>query len=193
MVEVLLERIQRPHALSDYVRPPRAQPPQDDSSARMLIERINKRAWVEDTYGELHELLANLRGEINFIKHLPKCRFCQAELQIDVERYLGSRSPWWINLQDSEYLEEIYPEIPKEADYTIDNYWNQVAHYRKYGNTNTGANTMEFIFARAKWVFKYFGKQVHIARQMLRLVKNWNFTETTEREYVELYDKLNIP
>jgi len=116
---------------------------------------------------------------------------CRMELQLDVERYLGNRSTWYLCLENTEYLEEEYPDCPKVEDYRIDNYWAQVERLRQ-GITKSDANTMEFILDRAKWAYKIMGNQIKLSRQLLRMVRNWDFSEGTQKEFNTIYDSLRI-
>jgi len=192
MVEHLIEVIQRPHILLDRCRPPPLLKPVDNSkNVAKLIKRIDERRETEIVEGQLWETIRQLRRELKFLKHFPKCPLCQAELMIDVERYLGKHMFWWLCLENSEYLEEQYPDIPMESAYHIGNYWEQVKWFNKHGNTDVpGENTYQFILDRANWAFNIYGKQIHAARQMLRLVKTWDFSEAQHQDYMKLYEKL---
>jgi len=114
-------------------------------------------------------------------------------LKLDVERYLGNHSFWYLCLENSEYLEARYPSCPKERNYHISSYWEQLRHYEQYGNTNVpGENTVEFILDRAKWAYKITGKQIRLLRRLLRLARNWNFNEEQTMEFQRLYDRLGM-
>jgi hypothetical protein len=139
------------------------------------------------------EAIIYLKDEVKFIEHLPRCWHCQMELKLDVERYLGNHSFWYLCLQNSEYLEKLYPDCPKESNYHIASYWEQVKHYDKYGNIDVpGENTIEFILDRAKWAKKVMGKQIHLARQMLRLVRAWDFSDEIALKFNSLYEELGL-
>jgi hypothetical protein len=185
-IPLLLQRIQRPE------EKPKA-PPKTSKKLLMLLNRLDTREWLHIVEGQLMEAIVYLRREVKFIEHLPHCRICQLELQLDVERYNGVHSTWYLCLENSEYLEEEYPDCPKEEDYTIDNYWAQVERYRKTGTTDSPEiNTLKFILDRAKWAYKIMGKQIKLARQLLRLVRNWDFSERCFLEYNRLYEELGM-
>jgi len=151
------------------------------------------REWLYFVEGQLIEAIVYLRGEVKFIEHLPRCSICQVELQLDVERYNGNRSFWYLCLENSEYLEEQYSDCPREEDYIIDNYWAQVERYRKTGTTECPeVNTMKFILDRAKWAYKIMGKQIHLARQLLRLVRTWDFSDRIIMEFNTVYEELQM-
>lgn len=134
-----------------------------------------------------------LRGEVKFIEHLPHCRICQLLLQLDVERYNGVHSTWYLCLENNEYLEEAYLDCPREKDYTIDNYWAAVERYRKTGTTESPeVNTLSYILDRAKWAYKIAGKQIRLCRQLLRLVRAWSFSDQNLEDYTRMYDELGM-
>jgi len=194
-VALLIERIRQPHILRDLVHPPKKTkaPPKTSKAVLMLLHRLQMREWLYFVEGQLIEAIVYLRGEVKFIEHLPRCWTCKVELQLDVERYNGTRSLWYLCLENSEYLEEQYPDCPREENYVIDNYWAQVQRYRKTGTTECPeVNTMKFILDRAKWAYKIMGKQIHTARQMLRLIKTWNFSEQSTMEFNRLYEELGM-
>jgi hypothetical protein len=151
------------------------------------------REWLHFVEGQLMESVTYLRDEVKFIGHLPHCGICKALLQLDVERYNGNHSTWYLSLENNEYLEEQYPECPREENYTIDNYWAQVERYRKTGTTECAdVNTMDFILDRAKWAYKIMGKQINLARQLLRLVRTWDFSDRIILEFNRLYEELRM-
>jgi hypothetical protein len=193
MVEHLLEVIQRPHVLQDRVHPQPERPRKSSTKdLQHLLERIKMRDWVYRVQDSLMELIIELRREVEFIEHLQGCCICKMELRLDVERYNGSRLFWYTSLENSEYLERRYPSCPKEQNYHIGNYWEQVAYYREHGTADVpGENTLDFILARAKWAYKIIGKQIRVARHLLHMARNWNFNDTTSMlEFNRIYDRL---
>jgi hypothetical protein len=114
------------------------------------------------------------------------------ELQIAVERYPG-RAPWWLDIENSYYLEKQFRSAPKLKNYHIGNYWEQAEYYRKHGTTDVpGVNTEQFILDRAKWVYKLLGKEIKRARRLLQITKKWNFSKEQTEEFEKLYNKLGI-
>lgn len=147
----------------------------------MLLNRLDTREWLHTAEGQLMEAIHHLRSEVKFIEHLPRCRFCQLEVQLDVERYNGVHSTWYLCLESSEYLEERHPDCPKIENYTIGSYW-----------TGSSDDTARFILDRAKWAYKIMGRQIRLARALLRLVRSWNFSEQQTQEFQRLYEKLGM-
>ena len=113
-----------------------------------LLNRTYNRKWREiELVRTLHNLQA-LQQEIEFIEHVRKCRRCQAELQLSIERYWGSRGPWYLNLQNEIGFPEIYEEegiyktCPKPQNYKIGSYMR------------CSDDTIRFIMDRIAWAEK---------------------------------------
>jgi len=187
-LELLLKRIQKPEEILKHEPPPKT-----SAKLMMLLNRVNTREWLHIVEGQLMEAVALLRGEAKFIEHLPHCRYCQLNLELDVERYNGNHSTWYLSLENNECLEEKYPDCPKEENYTIDNYWAQVERYRKTGIAESPeVNTISFILDRAKWAYKITGKQIRLSRLLLRLVRAWDFSDQNLEDYERIYDELGM-
>jgi hypothetical protein len=184
----MVERAQ----LLKRVLKPRAQVTEHETSsyAKALLDKLNIRRWLAHVETGLIMSLYELKGELRLIEHLPRCQVSRAELAIDVERYLGSRTVWWINLEDNECLEEL--GAPKLEQYPIDNYWDQVKRYKKTGSTEGGPDTMKFVMARARWAYGMIGKEIGTIRKMLKLVRAWDYTDETEQKFQKLEDKLTL-
>jgi len=198
MVEHLLEVIQRPHVLRDRVHPQKesnvTQSPKSSQSLQYLLDRVRMRKWVYAVHDDLMEAIIELRHEVKFIEHLPGCWLCKMELQLDVERYLGNHSFWYVGLENSEYLERRYRSCPRERDYVIPSYWEQVQYYREHGGLGGMENTtVQFILDRAKWAYRICGKQIRLARRLLRMVRNWNFSDPNMIcEFNRVYERLGM-
>lgn len=182
-LELLLKRIQKPPEAKHRLQPPR----ETSRKLTVLLDRLSIREWLPQAEEDLMLEIRHLRSEVKWIEHLPRCQICQLELELDVERYLGKHIAWFVNLESSEYFEEQYPECPKEDDYKIDNYWWQVKRFEATGIAEwKESETIKFILDRAKWAYKIDGKQIHIARQKLKLVRTWDFSERCQRKFAKL-------
>lgn len=187
-LELILQQIHKS-------KPATTHKPAPETSNRLLafLNRLETRKWLIIAEGQLIESIQLLRGEARFIAHLPHCRNCQLNLELDVERYNGVHSTWYLSLENNEYLEEMYPDCPKEESYIIDNYWAQVERYRKTGTTESPeVNTISFILDRAKWAYKIAGKQIRLSRQLLRLVRSWEFSDQCTLEWNRIYEELGM-
>ena len=186
-LELLLKRIQKPE------EPKHQPPPKTSKKLLMLLTRLNTREWLLIVEGQLMEAVVYLKREAKFIEHLSHCRYCQLNLELDVERYNGDHSTWYLSLENNEYLEEKYPDCPREENYIIDNYWAQVERYRKTGTAESPeVNTISFILDREKWAYKIAGKQIKLSRQLLRLVRAWSFSDQNLENYNRIYEELGM-
>lgn len=190
-LQVLLKRI---HAIPEPKPKPMFQAREPSADTMFLLDRVRRRRWLDTVQDELMEAIIMLRNDVKFITHLPKCRYCQLTLQLDVERYYGSHSFWWIQLEGNEYLERRYRSCPKARDYAMPGYWEQEQYYRKHGSLDGMENTtIQFILARGKWVYKIYGKQIRTARRMLHIARNWSFiTSQSQLEFDRLYTQLGM-
>ena len=110
--------------------------------------------------------------ELLFIRHLRSCKECRLIAQLDVERYAGSRSIWFLDLQNDvgqDWDEEMYAEYPELKDcprvynYKIGSYW-----------TGSSPDTLRFIDDRMKWADKVIRKKMLLACQYYKRVKAWD-------------------
>ncbi len=197
MVEHLLEVVQKPRVLYNRIHPQNEpQVMQTSKNLQRLVERLKMREWMPNMQDYLMETIIRLRREVKFIEHLLGCWICKCEMQLDVERYLGNRTAWYVCLENNEYLERRYRGCPKEKDYHIGNYWEQVRYYREHGSTDVpGENTLQFILDRAKWAYKIYGKQIKTLRRLLHIVRSWNFNANQEEllsKFYRIYNRLDM-
>jgi hypothetical protein len=156
-----------------------------------LLKRLELQKGLSMMENDMLIQIKYLRGEVKFIIHLQRCWICQTEAKLDVERYGGSRHPWFLHLEFSDYLEKRYPSCPKERAYRIGSYFEQLKYYEKHGTAEApGENTLQFILDRAKWAYKKIGRQIRICRQILHMVKAWDFTEGQMPKLEKLYNQL---
>lgn len=78
-----------------------------------LLTKLEMLKQLDGFENEMLKTLWAMHNEAKFIEHLPSCHICKIELEIDVERYLGQHSPWWLSLEGSPYLEEEFRSVPK--------------------------------------------------------------------------------
>jgi hypothetical protein len=197
MVEHLLELTQKPRILYGRLHPQQeAKAAPTSKNLERLMQRLELRRWVPHMQDRLMQEILRLRQEVKFIEHLPKCYMCKMELQLDVERYLGTRTFWWICLENNQYLEQRYRGCPKERDYHIGNYWEQYNYYQKYGTCDVpGENTLQFILDRSKWAYKIYGRQIRTVRRLLHLLRTWHFGSDQEElldEFYRIYNRLDM-
>lgn len=120
---------------------------------------------LEQIEGEILALYAEMREYYHYIN----CKKCLFELQLSVERYLGTRGPWCINYQMEQYrhqFEEMgdpdpYPGCPKAKDYDIG----------YYGHSSK--DTVRFIKDRLAWAIKFTDKRFKAAFELVPILENW--------------------
>jgi hypothetical protein len=189
---LILQQISRPRILHDRVAPKQPTKKVAHRNSALILDRVKVRAWLIEVQDALFLHIQQMHWETKMIEHLPKNKMGMIELTLDAERYMGSKCGiWWLDQQASEWIEKSWRSCPKMKDYHIGNYWEQAEWYKEHGNCNVpGQNTEQFILDRAKWAYEKIGKNIKICRKMMRLVKNWNFSEEQQREYRVLEDRL---
>lgn len=164
------------NVLLQRILPPELKEPKVDQepsrNLMVLLERVETRRWKEATEVEVAQQLETLRGQLAFIEHARNCRQCMAELQLSVERYGGSRGPWYLNLINEEADPEIYDDeetiyknCPRPRDYKIGSYW-----------TGTSDDTTRFILDRFTWAEGVMKGEVEAAEAFLAALKDWDLT-----------------
>ena len=154
-------------------------------SQQMLLDRTKIRRWKIETEAGLKAFIEQTKGELKFAKHAPSCKQCMIQLQLDIERYLGSHCPWYLNIRDEigfsdvEFDDEYSPhlkDMPRVKDYIIGSYWS-----------GPSDDTTRFIKDRLDWAEKKLGNDITLARKALRTLKKWSFdyrTPQAEIDYV---------
>ena len=141
-------------------------PPEPSAELKSLWSRLETRRWIKNSLTELEFLIQNLDDQLGFIEHIKTCERCQMEMCLSVERYMGSRGPWWIDLRNGDYLPEYYPGCPKVEDYRIGSYW-----------TGTSDDTLRFIKDRLAWAEKITAKEFSAACKLVKILENWPVTQ----------------
>ena len=161
---VLLKRIQPP----SEVKPVEEAPPMS-AELSALLTRVDNRKWKNvELVRTLHNLQA-LQQDIDLIKHVRKCGQCQIELQLSIERYAGSRGPWYLNLQNEigwpEIYEEegIYKDCPRPQNYKIGSYWS-----------GSSEDTIRFIKDRLTWAEKIIDEDIAALIDYYLLMEEWD-------------------
>jgi len=86
------------------------------------------------------------------------------ELLLSVERYCGSRGPWWINL-NNDYA-GVYLDAPKPENYEFGSY------FRK----NEG-KALPFVMARLKWAETLISKQFSAGSTLDNILEHWDIEQ----------------
>ncbi len=104
--------------------------------------------------------IRELDAEIHEYEHYMNCEVCLVELQLNVERYLGTRGPWFLDYQFEEVVSE-FPDCPKAEDYKIGSY------------RDSSSDTIRFIKDRLAWAIKFTEKRFKAACRLIHILENW--------------------
>lgn len=137
--------------------------PTEPSSAFMgLWIQVETQEWRTSMLEQIgYEILA-LYNQLLEYHHDINCEECLFGLQLSVERYLGTRGPWFLNYQMEEWLPDNFPDCPKVEDYEIG--W--------YGHSSK--DTVRFIKDRLAWGIKYTDKRFEAAFELIPILENWH-------------------
>ncbi len=187
----LLKKIKKKPRFS----PATDEPPPESPALQTLVGTIKTREWLEYTLEELEFVVMELDAEIYESEHVLECERCLLELQLSVERYLGTRGPWWVDIsneiglddddwEDEEWLEEwerTFPDMPKVKDYNTG--W--------YGHESE--DTIRFIKDRCKWASIQTEKRFKAACQLIKQLENYDVKQgIPEVSWIEGMIKLAI-
>jgi len=148
------------------VLPVSLEPPKTSNNLRNLMSRVETRQWQKSMLEKIEGEILSLYAEICEYYHYMNCKECLVELHIGVERYLGTRGPWFLNYQMDDQCEEIddpdpYPGCPKAEDYKIG----------CYGNSSQ--DTKRFIKDRLAWGIKFTNERFEVAFKLVPILENW--------------------
>ena len=155
-MQALLERISPKPTL-----PATYEPPETSNALRYLWRQVETGQWQKFMLQQIEGEILALYGEMREYYHYKNCKECLIELQLSVERYLGTRGPWCINYQMEEFIEE-YPDCPKAEDYEIG--W--------YGHSSK--DTIRFIKDRLSWAIKFTDKRFEAAFKLIPVLETWD-------------------
>jgi len=176
-LSVLLERIRQPRILYRRIHPEKPKKKRLRTSKNLLhlLDRIETRRWVEATKPELEARIDALNKELKLMKHMENCGRCLMELQLDVERYMGTRCFWWLDLNNdpSEFIED----CPKPKNYEVGSYWS-----------GSSPDTIRFIKDRIAWARTITLKEIRATGKARSLLEHWDFNRSDECR--EMYESL---
>ena len=178
-LQILLDKIKKPQEEVNVMT--EEQMRVADEAVNPMIVRLECRYFKEDSIVSFKELIKRLKQDLKLMVHIRGCDLCMAELQIDVERYLGTRCLWYLDLQNDmselfgddesvigcpEFppeLEQLLRACPKVACYNIGSYW-----------TGSSDDSIRFIKDRMAWAEKFINIQLHDAKRYLRHIRKWS-------------------
>jgi len=131
---------------------------------------MEARAWKEDTLVWTVGYIQECAYEAKLIQHLRKCKKCQLEASISIERYGGRCLPWFLDLINDVnecYNTEnpMFANCPRVQDYAIGSYWDKSTDHNE---------TWKFINDRLDWAEKIIRQRIVMATQFCKRLKNWD-------------------
>ena len=170
------------NVLLQRIRPPVEEPAAPKEPSRdllRLVTRTQNRRWLENelevTETRFQEDLTEVKW-IKYVLHDPAAEMQLRMIQMDIERYMGRRSPWYLNVEDEgsltdedwEGLPEYFGDCPRVQNYKIGWYdWNSPTG-------GTSEDTIRFIMDRLAWAYKNLRKELRIVANYLRALKKWD-------------------
>ena len=107
----------------------------------------------------LKDDIENLTFEIKRIEHLRQCERCMIEAVLGIERYMGRRLPWYLNLVND--VADGSNNCPRVQDYEIGYYGNDML-----------PGTTKFIKARLIWAEKVIADELNDREENLNKLSN---------------------
>jgi hypothetical protein len=145
------------------------EPPMKVSDSGSYLMRalgyIERREWREQELQYTIDRLVGLAMELEFIEALRRDRNLQMEVALDIIRYGGRDCPWFLYLQDGDFLSERYRSCPRAENYRMGSYF-------------TGENydeAIRFILDRAKWAERRLQREVEVVVEYYHALEEWDF------------------
>jgi len=159
----LLALLERINAKKEEVKP--VEKPPESPYLMKLIGRIEAKKWRDEMLQKTLERLCWLQEELDFARHLQKCRNCQFELSLDVIRYGGSHSGvWYVGILDGDFLPEVFPDCPRAENYDMGSYWTGENH----------KEAVRFIVDRAKWAEPIIEEELYTVIDFYMALEKWD-------------------
>ena len=163
-LQILLERI------TPKTEPiPEPKPPSDNQLK--LLQRVQNRRWLEAAIPITQERLEEAQGYLEWINRVPSDSIEMSVIQLGIERYMGSRCPWFLDIsQGLDFDDEIwenrpphYKDCPRATEYKFGSYW-----------TGSSPDTIRFIKDRLEWAKKLYEQEVQVIQSYLEALKKWD-------------------
>lgn len=162
-LQVLLQRI-------TPVMEPIQEPPEPSRDQMSLIARINNRRWLTHEIPLTEENLEEARNNLKWIKHALNDPESLLLIQLGVERYMGSRCPWYLDIsQGVDFDDEIWESLPSYFEGCP-----RATKYRIGSYGRSSDDTIRFIKDRLNWAQKLYKQEVRVIRKYLRALKKWD-------------------
>lgn len=122
---------------------------------------METRRWKERSLLRLQWLLRELIDELTCIEYWLNDEDSQQCLLLGVERYHGTRCPWYLNLCND--VGPIYPNCPKIEDYEFGGYW-----------TRDEGKALPFVIARLKWAEDIISREFAASSTLINILEHWD-------------------
>lgn len=171
-LQMLLKRIKRQPRFMQATN----KPPPKSENLQFLMGTVQARQWRKNILEELNFVIMQFDAEVSEAEHILECKECLLVVKCGVERYLGTRGPWWVDIsneiavpdedwEDEEWSAEFdraFPGLPKAKDY-------EIGWYR-----HESEDTVRFIKDRAKWAAERAEKLFKAACRLARWLENYD-------------------
>ena len=156
-------------------------------SLQLLFNRLRESRWLKRELEETPKRLEESQLMLKSIRYWLKDRTSLLIFQLGVERYYGTRSPWYLDIsneqcfQDEEewdFYDYYPPDMPKLSEYRIG--W--------YGHESE--DTIRFIKDRLRWAKKLYLLEVKTIKHYLFSLRVWDKTSTLPPRSMFSWDNL---
>jgi len=137
-----------------------------DSGSYLMkaLDIVERREWRERELQYAIDRLVGLAMDLEFIEAICHDKTLQLEVAINVIRYGGRDCPWFLYLQDGDFLPERYRSCPRVENYKMGSYF-------------TGENydeAIRFILDRAKWAERRLQREVEVVVDYYHALEEWD-------------------
>jgi hypothetical protein len=151
-------------ALELIAKEPPMKAPDSGSYLMRALDYVERREWREQELQYTIDRLVGLAMELEFIEALRRDGNLQMEVALDIIRYGGRDCPWFLYLQDGDFLSERYRSCPRAENYRMGSYF-------------TGENydeAIRFILDRAKWAERRLQHEVEVVVDYYHALEEWD-------------------
>jgi hypothetical protein len=162
---------------------------------KKLVSRVETREWLLEEIPKVRGYIQEARHEINAAEHIPQCEQCLLTSSLDVERYMGTRSVWWLDLENLDVPMEWEDEETNE-EMKRDPYMRMFLDMPRMDNYEIGCygheseDTKRFIKDRCTWAKGVLTVQIERAKQYYLLLIKWDFKPETKEKAEALLETL---
>ena len=138
--------------------------PPESPFLRKSLDFIANKEWRERELQFVVDRMVELALMLDYIGWLRSDSTFRAEVALDVVRYGGRGSPFFLYLQEGDFLPDEYDDCPPASDYRMGSYF-------------TGENldeTERFILDRAGWAEKLIQREIEVVVDYYHALEEWD-------------------